>query len=168
MPSIAPRRCAAGSTTSCIRRSSPASQIFFVLPSLFIAAALLWPRPKATPYPPRLRARDGRASADAFDRRIVTLLAFGPGLAMIALIAVSGRGTFAMWGYPLWLFLGLWIVMTARATLDAARLQAHRRRTGRGVRDLRAGLHRQLLGAAAVSTTATAPCSFPATRSARH
>src|SRR4029077_11495194 len=58
----------------------------------------------------------------AFDRRIVTLLAFGPGLAMIALIAVSGRGTFAMWGYPLWLFVGLWIVLMLRATLDRARL----------------------------------------------
>jgi hypothetical protein len=60
--------------------------------------------------------------ADDFDRRIVTLLAFGPGLAMIALIAVSGRGTFAMWGYPLWLFVGRWIVLTLRATLDRARL----------------------------------------------
>ena len=61
-------------------------------------------------------------SADTFDRRIVTLLAFGPGLAMIALIAVSGRGTFAMWGYPLWLFVGLWIVLMVRAALDRARL----------------------------------------------
>jgi hypothetical protein len=41
---------------------------------------------------------------------------------MIALIAVSGRGAVAMWGYPLWLFTGLWIVMFARATFDAARL----------------------------------------------
>jgi len=52
----------------------------------------------------------------------VALLAFGPGLAMIALIAVSGRGTFAMWGYPLWLFVGLWIVLMLRASLDRARL----------------------------------------------
>jgi len=58
----------------------------------------------------------------AFDCRIVTLLAFGPGLAMIALIAVSGRGTFAMWGYPLWLFVGLWLVLMLRAALDRARL----------------------------------------------
>jgi len=91
------------------------SQIFFMLPSLFIAAALVWPRDKAATLPD-----DG---TDAFDRRIVTLLAFGPGAAMIALAAVSGRGTFAMWGYPLWLFAGLWIVMAARATLDAARLR---------------------------------------------
>jgi hypothetical protein len=87
------------------------SQIFFLLPSFFIAAALLWPKPKAR-----------EPSADAFDRRIVTLLAFGPGAAMILLTAVSGRGTFAMWGYPLWLFVGLWIVMTVRSALDADRM----------------------------------------------
>jgi 4-amino-4-deoxy-L-arabinose transferase-like glycosyltransferase len=89
------------------------SQIFFMLPSLFIAAPLFWPKPQA-------RETIG---ADAFDRRIVTLLAFGPGLAMIALTAASGRGTFAMWGYPLWLYVGLWIVMTARAPFDTARLR---------------------------------------------
>ena len=88
------------------------SQIFFLLPSFFIAAPLLWPKPQARQ----------QAAADTFDQRIVTLLAFGPGLAMIALIAVSGRGTFAMWGYPLWLFVGLWIVLLARAALDRARL----------------------------------------------
>jgi 4-amino-4-deoxy-L-arabinose transferase-like glycosyltransferase len=91
-----------------------ASQIFFALPSLFIAAALFWPRSENTSPQPR--------SENAFDWRIVTLLAFGPALALIALIAVSGRGAVAMWGYPLWLFTGLWIVMFARATFDAARL----------------------------------------------
>src|SRR5271154_3025385 len=93
-----------------------ASQIFFALPSLFIAAMLVWPRPKTAliSSPPVI---------DAFDRRIVTLIAFGPGLAMIALTAASGRGTFAMWGYPLWLFVGLWIVMAAGVRIDAARMQ---------------------------------------------
>jgi 4-amino-4-deoxy-L-arabinose transferase-like glycosyltransferase len=102
-----------------------ASQIFFALPSFFIAAALFWPRPKAPPPFPPPQVGEGRegGAADAFDRRIVTLLAFGPGLAMIALTAVSGRGTFAMWGYPLWLYVGLWMVMVARTTLDAARLR---------------------------------------------
>jgi hypothetical protein len=60
--------------------------------------------------------------ADLYDRRIVTLLAFGPGVAMLTLIAVSGRGAVAMWGYPLWLFIGLWIVMAAQCALDAARM----------------------------------------------
>ena len=91
-----------------------ASQLFFMLPSLLIAAALiLGPPTKGTPLPP----------PDAFDRRIVTLIAFGPAAAMIALIAGSGRGTFSMWGYPLWLYVGLWIVMAARVPLDTARLR---------------------------------------------
>jgi hypothetical protein len=134
------------------------SQIFFLLPSFFIAAALLRPTPlplvgrgwgwgsrgnvanvddrtsppDPPPFPPPTSSPSGARergpaggrefAADAFDRRIITLLAFGPGLAMIALIAVSGRGTFAMWGYPLWLFVGLWIVLMLRATLDRARL----------------------------------------------
>ncbi len=89
-----------------------ASQFFFMLPSLFIAAALFWPRPKG----------DGDIAADGFDRRIVTLLAFGPGAATIALSAVSGRGAVAMWGYPLWLFVGVWIVMMVRPLLDRDRI----------------------------------------------
>jgi Dolichyl-phosphate-mannose-protein mannosyltransferase len=105
------------------------SQIFFLLPSFFIAAPLLW----LTPLPlvgrgwgwgsggPSANVDALASPADAFDRRIVTLLAFGPGLAMIALIVVSGRGTFAMWGYPLWLFVGLWIVLMWRSRLDRAR-----------------------------------------------
>jgi hypothetical protein len=52
----------------------------------------------------------------------VTLIAFGPGLAVIALTAISGRGAVAMWGYPLWLFVGLWIVMVSRSVLDAERM----------------------------------------------
>jgi 4-amino-4-deoxy-L-arabinose transferase-like glycosyltransferase len=92
------------------------SQIFFLLPSLFIAAALFWPKPKPLPVGPGLNA------VDPFDRRIVTLLAFGPGAAMILLTAISGRGAVAMWGYPLWLFIGLWIVMVARVTFDANRI----------------------------------------------
>jgi 4-amino-4-deoxy-L-arabinose transferase-like glycosyltransferase len=88
-------------------------QFFFLLPALFIAAMLVWPRPQTAPAP----------VADDFDRRIVRLLAFGPAAAMIALIAISGRGTVTMWGYPLWLFLGLWIVLVAPRALDAMRLR---------------------------------------------
>jgi len=127
-----------------------ASQLFFMLPSLFIAAALLWPRDKMPPlarvgrgwgwgsrgdsqastgaisppdppaYPPPQGGSEN--SCDALDRRIVTLLAFGPGAATIALAAASGRGTVAMWGYPLWLFVGLWIVLTVRPVLDRDRI----------------------------------------------
>jgi 4-amino-4-deoxy-L-arabinose transferase-like glycosyltransferase len=96
------------------------SQLLFLAPAFFIAAALVWPRPKALPACPP--PQGGEVAADAFDRRIVTLLAFGPGLTMIALTAVSGRGAVAMWGYPLWLYLGLWIVLTLRSSFDADRL----------------------------------------------
>jgi hypothetical protein len=92
-------------------------QVAFVLPALLIAAAVVWPRPAAQDKAPPVAGK-----ADAFDRRIVTLLAFGPAAATVAMSAVSGRGAIAMWGYPLWLFLGLWIVLYARTALEPARL----------------------------------------------
>jgi 4-amino-4-deoxy-L-arabinose transferase-like glycosyltransferase len=105
------------------------SQFFFLLPSFLIAAAMFWPTRVAPPassanapfiYPPPQPGR--KFLLDPFDRRIVTLLAFGPALTMIALAAVTGRGAVAMWGYPLWLFLGLWLVMAVRVNIDAARI----------------------------------------------
>jgi hypothetical protein len=81
------------------------SQLGFLIPSLIIAA----------PYLRRdVSGGKGGAMADAFDRRIVTLLTFGPALTVVLMSVVTGRGTVAMWGYPLWLFLGLWIVLNAR------------------------------------------------------
>jgi hypothetical protein len=91
------------------------SQVFFLLPSSLIAAALFWPAEGKA-------AESNKSFIEPFDRRIVTLLAFGPALTMIALTAVTGRGAVAMWGYPLWLFLGLWLVMAARVRFDTARL----------------------------------------------
>ena len=41
---------------------------------------------------------------------------------VLALSGLSGRGTVAMWGYPLWLFLGLWLVLSARRVLEQMRL----------------------------------------------
>jgi len=87
-------------------------QIFFLIPSLLIALPLFWPRAAAA----------APTSATAFDRRIVTLLAFGPALTLLVLSLVTGRGTNAMWGFPLWLFFGLWLVLFARAVLDRVRL----------------------------------------------
>jgi 4-amino-4-deoxy-L-arabinose transferase-like glycosyltransferase len=91
------------------------SQVFFLLPSSLIAAALFWPAEEKA-------AESKKGFIEPFDRRIVTLLAFGPALTMVALTAVTGRGAVAMWGYPLWLFLGLWLVMAARVRFDTARL----------------------------------------------
>jgi len=79
-------------------------QLFFLLPALAIAAPLFLPRRGAT-VPPQ---------GDAYDYRIVSWLAFGPVATVLIMSGISGRGTVAMWGYPLWLFLGLWLVLTAR------------------------------------------------------
>jgi 4-amino-4-deoxy-L-arabinose transferase-like glycosyltransferase len=87
-------------------------QIYFLIPALLIAVPLFWPRSKDEP----------RKRADAFDRRIVTLLAFGPALTLFVFSLVTGRATNAMWGFPLWLFLGLWIVLFAPAALERTRL----------------------------------------------
>ena len=88
-------------------------QLVFLLPALLIAAAAVLAAAAAS--------TTDSVAADAFDRRIVTLLAFGPARDAVALSAVSGRGTIAMWGYPLWLFLGLWIVLYAPRRDRAAR-----------------------------------------------
>jgi 4-amino-4-deoxy-L-arabinose transferase-like glycosyltransferase len=100
------------------------SQLAFMLPALVIAALVVWPR-GADPAPAGGSGEAAlvpAASADAFDRRIVTLLAFGPAVTTFALSAITGRGTIAMWGYPLWLFLGLWIVLHARTAIGPPRL----------------------------------------------
>ena len=91
------------------------SQLAFLIPALLIAAPLFYPR-RGSSDPPV------PAQADAFDLRIVTLLAFGPLATVLALSALTGRGTVAMWGYPLWLFLGVWLVLIARRALDGNRL----------------------------------------------
>ncbi|MBI2713429.1 MAG: glycosyltransferase family 39 protein [Rhizobiales bacterium] len=93
-----------------------ASQLFFLVPTLLIAAPLFYPRRSASEPPVA-------SAADAYDRRIVALLAFGPVATVLALSAVTGRGTVAMWGYPLWLFLGVSVVLIARRALDDRRLK---------------------------------------------
>jgi 4-amino-4-deoxy-L-arabinose transferase-like glycosyltransferase len=82
------------------------SQLGFLLPSLLIAAPYLQ---RGVPAESELEL-----SADAYDRRLVTLLAFGPAAMMVLLSIGTGRGVVALWGYPLWLFLGLWVVLNAR------------------------------------------------------
>ena len=90
-------------------------QLFFLIPSLLIALPLFVPRRTATETPVV-------SMADAYDRRIVTWLAFGPLCAVLALAAISGRGTIAMWGYPLWMFIGTWLVLTARRAFEPGRM----------------------------------------------
>jgi len=92
-----------------------AGQFFFLVPSLLIAAPLVWPRPAANETSAGIKA-------DAFDDRIVTWLAFGPLVVVLAMAAVSGRGAVAMWGYPLFLFLGTWLVLATRRLLSKERV----------------------------------------------
>ncbi len=87
------------------------SQAFYLVPALLIALPLFWPRaPKTEPAP------------EDFDTRIVSLLAFGPVATLLLLSAATGRGTVALWGYPLFLFVGLWLVMAARRRIEGLRL----------------------------------------------
>jgi 4-amino-4-deoxy-L-arabinose transferase-like glycosyltransferase len=109
-------------------------QLGFLAPALLIAAPLahvpakwtpVWRQehaPHDAPALPPARGEAAVSAADFYDRRIVNLLAFGPLTTVLVLSALSGRGTVAMWGYPLFLFLGLAIVLAARAELSAARV----------------------------------------------
>jgi 4-amino-4-deoxy-L-arabinose transferase-like glycosyltransferase len=90
------------------------SQIFFLIPSFLIAVPLFLPSHTVT------EPSIGRY-ADDYDKRIVSWLAFGPMVTVLAIAVISGRGTVAMWGYPLWLFLGLWLVLTAGNALTYGR-----------------------------------------------
>jgi 4-amino-4-deoxy-L-arabinose transferase-like glycosyltransferase len=92
-------------------------QLGFLVPALLIAAALQGTRSSGEAV---VTAAVG--PADDFDRRIVTLLAFGPAATVTAMSMLSGRGAIAMWGYPLWLFLGIWIVLVTRSMFTSARL----------------------------------------------
>lgn len=78
------------------------SQIFLLLPALFVVSPLyIGQRPNLQ-----------RVFGD-YDGRIITLLALGPCATALALSAITGRGLIPMWGYPLWLFLGVWLIMLA-------------------------------------------------------
>ncbi|MBO0754906.1 MAG: glycosyltransferase family 39 protein, partial [Bradyrhizobiaceae bacterium] len=92
-----------------------AAQLGWLIPSLLIALPLFYP-------PSKLPDTGSTATPDPFDRRIVTLLAFGPTVTLLVGALVSGRGLISMWGYPLWLYLGLWIVMMAPVAYEQFRI----------------------------------------------
>jgi len=85
------------------------AQLFWLLPAIIISLPLF-----RRPYESEATA------ADDYDRRIFALLAFGPAITVIAASALSGRGLISMWGYPLWLFLGPWIVVSVSSRIDRA------------------------------------------------
>ncbi|MGC1359431.1 MAG: glycosyltransferase family 39 protein [Xanthobacteraceae bacterium] len=90
------------------------AQSVYVVPALLIALPLFLP-------PVKLGLRTEIA---VFDRRIISVLAFGPALALFVFSAVSGRATQAMWGFPLWTFLGLQLCLLVPAAVLRARFAA--------------------------------------------
>jgi 4-amino-4-deoxy-L-arabinose transferase-like glycosyltransferase len=92
-----------------------ASQALFLLPAAALLA-LLYPRAQWAQRP----APDDHA---AFNRRYVTALALGPFLVTTAIATVLGRLAVAMWGYPLWSFAPLAVVMWAAPATDPRRLR---------------------------------------------
>ena len=111
-------------------------------------------------------SRRSRAAPTPSTAASSTWLAFGPMATVLALSAFSGRGTVAMWGYPLWLFLGLWIVLTARRALDDMRLGRVLAHLGDRVHRLGRQPSSPITRCCRITITATARCSFPAAISA--
>lgn len=107
-------------------RSQPLEGLFahFTRPGLFAASQLFWLMPVfAIALPLLQRPREAEAThADACDRRILALLAFGPATTVVVMSVLSGRGLISMWGYPLWLFLGPWMVVEIGSRIDGALL----------------------------------------------
>ena len=87
------------------------SQIFFLVPALILLALLL-----------RGAATRRAGLREDFTYRYVLALAFGPFAVTTLAAALFGRLPVAMWGYPLWSFLPLAIVMTFDTAIPAKRL----------------------------------------------
>ena len=69
-------------------------QFWYLLPAAIVASPML------------LADRPAR-TANSQDGRIILVLTFGPLATLLLMSALSGRGLQIMWGYPLWLYLGL-------------------------------------------------------------
>ena len=73
--------------------------------------------------PRRSIAPEPASETAAFNRRYVGALALGPFAVTTIIAAVMGRQPIAMWGYPLWSFLPLAILMVWPPSLEAAQLR---------------------------------------------
>jgi hypothetical protein len=91
------------------------SQVGSIAPTLALVAILVWP--------PVLRAR--LPGDQGFPRRYVTALALGPFILTTLVSLSAGRLPHSMWGYPLWNFAALGILMwvAPRVESTSRRLQ---------------------------------------------
>jgi hypothetical protein len=90
-----------------------ASQLFFLLPAIALMALAYAGGPRGAYADERM----------AFARRTITMLALGP-FAVTTLVAlVLGRLPVAMWGYPLWSFAPLAVLLWLGPVTDPARLK---------------------------------------------
>ena len=83
-------------------------QFAILMPCFIIATPLFWSR-ITNPIQP----------ISSYDQRILGVLAFGPVVTVLLMSVVSGRGLHSAWGYPLWIYTGLWLVVVINKTLDA-------------------------------------------------
>ncbi len=90
-------------------------QILYLLPMVALLALLYLPRRQTAIAPPSDRT--------AFDRRYIGALALGPFAMTTVIAAVLGRQPIALWGYPLWSFAPLAILMFWPPALEAAQLR---------------------------------------------
>jgi 4-amino-4-deoxy-L-arabinose transferase-like glycosyltransferase len=90
-------------------------QLLTLLPTLALLALLYRP---GESYP----TLDPDATA-AFDQRIVAMLAFGPFLVTTVVAAALGRLPIAMWGYPLWSFAPLALLLWSKPAVTPLRLR---------------------------------------------
>ncbi len=90
------------------------SQIFFLIPTIALMALLYGRRDTF------VRPADDQA---AFDRRFVAMFALGPFLVVTLAFGVLGRLPVAMWGYPLWSFAPLAVLLWWPPADDLRRLR---------------------------------------------
>jgi 4-amino-4-deoxy-L-arabinose transferase-like glycosyltransferase len=90
-------------------------QLLFLAPMLALLALLYLPR---GPIKHETSGEDA-----AFNRRYVGALALGPFAVTTVVAVLLGRQPIALWGYPLWSFAPLAVLMIWPPSLDTARLQ---------------------------------------------
>jgi hypothetical protein len=90
-------------------------QLAYLLPALILLALLYLPR--------RPIKRETTDDGATFNRRYVAALALGPFAVTTIVAALLGRQPLAMWGYPLWSFLPLAVLMYWPPSLEPAQLR---------------------------------------------